>query len=97
MVDERPLDEGPAPLSGNKAIEGAAIAFVMRGESLWVRRLMLAAGVARWGHREASTTGQAWFAIAVSKASGPRFPPSVHHTKAHIESQLALGREQHVA
>lgn len=26
---ELPLDEGPAPLSGNKAIEGAAIAFVM--------------------------------------------------------------------
>lgn len=29
MADERPLDEGPAPLSGNKAIEDAAIAFVM--------------------------------------------------------------------
>ena len=29
MVDEVPLDEGPAPLSGNKAIEDAAIAFVM--------------------------------------------------------------------
>jgi Domain of unknown function (DUF3883) len=29
MVDERPLDEGPARLSGNKAIEDAAIAFVL--------------------------------------------------------------------
>lgn len=29
MPDELPLDEGPDPLSGNKAIEGAAIAFVM--------------------------------------------------------------------
>jgi hypothetical protein len=29
MVDELPLDEGPAPLSGNKAIEDAAIAFVL--------------------------------------------------------------------
>jgi hypothetical protein len=29
MADELPLDEGAAPLSGNKAIEGAAIAFVM--------------------------------------------------------------------
>jgi hypothetical protein len=29
MIDDLPLDEGPAPLSGNKAIEDAAIAFVM--------------------------------------------------------------------
>jgi len=29
MPDELPLGEGPAPLSGNKAVEGAAIAFVM--------------------------------------------------------------------
>lgn len=29
MSDELPLDEGPAPLSGNKAIEDAAIKFVM--------------------------------------------------------------------
>lgn len=29
MADERPLDEGPAPLSGNKTIEDAAIAFVL--------------------------------------------------------------------
>jgi hypothetical protein len=29
MADELPLDEGPAPLSGNKAIEDAAIAFVL--------------------------------------------------------------------
>ena len=29
MSDELPLDEGPTPLSGNKAIEGAAIAFVL--------------------------------------------------------------------
>jgi uncharacterized protein DUF3883 len=29
VVDDRPLDEGPAPLSGNKAIEDAAIAFVL--------------------------------------------------------------------
>ena len=29
MVDEVPLDDGPAPLSGNKAIEDAAIKFVM--------------------------------------------------------------------
>ena len=29
MADELPLDEGPAPLSGNKAIEDAAIGFVL--------------------------------------------------------------------
>jgi hypothetical protein len=29
VADERPLDEGSAPLSGNKAIEDAAVAFVM--------------------------------------------------------------------
>lgn len=29
MVDELPLDERPAPLSGNKAIEDTAIAFVL--------------------------------------------------------------------
>jgi hypothetical protein len=29
MADEPPLDEGPVPVSGNKAIEGAAIAFVI--------------------------------------------------------------------
>jgi len=33
MVDELPLDEGPAPLSGNKAIEDAAIKFVMALEN----------------------------------------------------------------
>jgi hypothetical protein len=32
MVDNVPLDEGPAPLSGNKAIEDAAVAFVMNLE-----------------------------------------------------------------
>lgn len=29
MSDELPLDEGPAPLSGNRAIEDAAITFVL--------------------------------------------------------------------
>lgn len=29
MANELPLDEGPSPLSGNKAIEAAAITFVM--------------------------------------------------------------------
>lgn len=29
MADELPIDESPAPLSGNKAIEDAAIAFVI--------------------------------------------------------------------
>jgi hypothetical protein len=29
VVDELPLHEGPATLSGNKAIEDAAIAFVL--------------------------------------------------------------------
>lgn len=29
MSDELPLDEGPAPLSGNKTIEDAAVAFVL--------------------------------------------------------------------
>jgi hypothetical protein len=32
MVDSFPTDQGPAPLSGNKVIEDAAIAFVMRLE-----------------------------------------------------------------
>jgi hypothetical protein len=29
MADEMPLDDGPAPLSGNKALEDAAITLVM--------------------------------------------------------------------
>ena len=32
MVDELPLGDGSAPLSGNKAIEDAAIAFVLNLE-----------------------------------------------------------------